>query len=203
MVLVMPLAGLLYNRLGLYVMLPFGLALSGAAGLMMARFTLDTGPFQILLPQLIQGVGFAFMFVALSTATLATIAREQMQSATGLYNLIRQLGGSIGTAAVITILDHKTTTASAALMRYASASNPLFRQWWHTFQAALAARGSDVYTAHRQALAALQGLIHQQALVVAFDYDFALVSVAFFVCLPLVALMRRGRGPAQRAPIGE
>jgi DHA2 family multidrug resistance protein len=203
MVILMPVAGLLYNRLGVYVMLPFGLVLSGAAGLMMARFTLDTGAVQILVPQVVQGVGFAFMFVSLSTAALATIPREQMQSATGLYNLIRQMGGSIGTAAVITILDHKTTTASAALVRYASPYNPLFRHWWQTFQAAFAAHGSDPFTAHRQALAALAGLINQQAAVVAFDYDFALVGVVFFICLPLVALMRPARTPQPGAPIGE
>jgi len=114
-----------------------------------------------------------------------------MQSATGLYNLVRQLGGSFGTAIVITLVDHKTTTASANLMRYASVSNPTFMRWWQTYQAAFVARGSDPTTAHWQALAALQGLINQQASVIAFDYTFGVVGLTLLACLPLVLFIRR------------
>jgi len=206
MVVMMPIAGLLYNRLGVYVMLPFGLAVSGAAGLMMSHFTTDTSHLGILLPQIIQGFGFSFMFVPLSTATLSTIPRPLMQSATGLFNLIRQLGGSLGTAIVITLLDHKMTTASANLVRYASPSNPTFMAWWATIQAGLQARGSDAATAHRQALVVLHGLISQQAAVVAFDYVFALVGMVFIVCLPVVLLIRdrdlEQMGAALAAPHG-
>ncbi len=203
MVLMMPVAGMLYNRLGVYVMLPFGLVVSAFAGLMMSHFNLESGPLQILLPQLIQGVGFAFMFVSLSTATFTTVPRPQMQGAAGLFNLVRQLGGSLGTAIVITLLDHRTTTASAHLVRYASPYNPTFMRWWQAIQAGLAARGSNPATAHQQALAVLHLLISQQAAVLAFDYVFAIVGAVFLVCLPLVLLMRRGREVGEAAPAAE
>ena len=196
MVLLMPIAGTLYNRLGVYVMLPFGVAVSAFAGFMMSRFTLDSGPVQIIVPQVIQGVGFAFMFVSLSTAMLATIPRPQIQNATGLSGLVRQLGGSLGTAIVITLLDHKDTVVSAALVKYASPYNPIFMRWWSTFQAGFLARGSDPGTARAQALAALHHLISQQAAVIAFDYTFAVVGALFLICLPLVFLMRGGRAQA-------
>ncbi len=203
MVLMMPVAGALYNRLGVYVMLPIGLAVSAFAGVMMARFNLDSGPVQILWPQLIQGAGFAFMFISLSTASLSTITRPQMQSAAGLFNLIRQLGGSLGTAIVITLLDHKTTVASANLVRYASTYNATFMHWWQTIQAGFIARGSDPATARQQALAVLHGLISQQASVVAFDYVFAIVGLVFLACLPLVLLMRRGGGARERIVVSD
>jgi MFS transporter, DHA2 family, multidrug resistance protein len=197
-----PICGALYNRLGVYIMLPVGMTLSAIGVLMMARFNLDSGPLQILLPQVFQGAGFAFMFIALSTAALSTIPRPQMQSATGLYNLIRQLGGSFGTAIVITLVDHKTTTASANLMRYGSIYNPTFMRWWETYQAALVARGSAPAIAHSQALAVLQGLINQQASVVAFDYAFAVMGVLLLACLPLVLVMRLGHaGSSTRGAI--
>ena len=157
----------------------------------MGRFNLDSGPLQLLWPMIIQGIGLAFMFISLATTTLSAVPRPQMQGATGLFNLTFQLGGSLGTAIVITLVDHKTTTASANLMRYATIYNPTFMSWWQTFQGAFMARGSDPTTAHRQALAALQGLINQQAAVVAFDYAFALIGIVFFACLPLVLLLRR------------
>lgn len=193
MLLMMPIAGLLYNRLGVYIMLPIGLLISGGAGLLMAKFNLNTNEVQILVPQILQGVGFSLMFVSLSTSSLSTIPRPLMQSATGMYNLVRQLGGSLGTAIVITVVDHKVVTASANLMKYASIYNPQFMQWWQTYQAAFVARGSDPTTAHMQALAALQGLINQQAYVVAYDYAFGLLAIVFFLCLPLVLFMRRGQ----------
>jgi MFS transporter, DHA2 family, multidrug resistance protein len=203
MVLLMPVAGILYNRLGVYVMLPFGLGLSAFAGFQMARFTTSSGPLQLLLPQVIQGIGFAFMFVSLSTAALATIARPQMQNAAGLFNLVRQLGGSLGTAIVITLVDHKVTMASANLVRYASVYNPTFMQWWRTFEAGFIAEGSNPRVAHMQALAALRGLISQQAAVVAFDYAFAMIGVVFLACLPLVVLMRRERAAPEAPPVAE
>jgi DHA2 family multidrug resistance protein len=194
MVVMMPVAGMLYNRLGVYVMVPFGLLMCAAAGILMAHFTLHTSQLDVLLPQVIQGLGSSFMFVSLSTATLSTIPRPMMQAATGLYNLVRQLGGSFGTAIVITLLDHKTTTASANLVKYASLSNPTFVAWWSTLQATLQGRGSDAATAHMQALSILQLWISQQASVVGYDYAFAFVGIVFLACLPLVLLM--GRTPA-------
>jgi DHA2 family multidrug resistance protein len=203
MVLVMPGVGALYNRLGVYIMLPIGLGLSAASGFMMAGFTLLSGPVQLLLPQFVQGIGAAFLFVPLATTTLSTIPHPQMQSATGLYSLVRQMGGSFGTAMVITLVDHKTTTASANLVRYATLYNPAFVQWWRTFQAGFAQHGSDPATAHVQALALLQSLIGQQASVVAFDYAFAVLGGVFVLCLPLVLLLRRGKGGRRGAPVAE
>ncbi len=203
MVLFMPLAGSLYNRLGVYVMLPVGLIVSSAAAFMMAHFTLNSGPLQILTPQVIQGGGFAFIFVSLSTATLSSIPRPRMQSAAGLYNLVRQLGGSLGTAIVIAVLDHKLTTASANLARYATRYNPTFTYWWQTLQAGFMARGSDATTAGRQAMAVLDRIIQQQAAVVAFNFAFAVIGAVFLACLPLVLLLRRGQRAEGALPVTE
>jgi DHA2 family multidrug resistance protein len=203
MVLFMPVAGSLYNLLGVYAMLPFGLILSSWATILMAHFTVDSGPLQILAPQVIQGIGFAFMFVSLSTATLASIPRPRMQSATGLYNLVRQLGGSLGTAIVIALVDHRLTTASANLSRYATQYNGTFTYWWQTLQAGFMARGSDATTAGRQAVAVLDGIIQQQAAVVAFNYAFAVIGAMFLACLPLVLLLRRERTNRRGLPVVE
>src|SRR5205085_12264399 len=98
MLVCMPIAGALYSRLGPKLMIGTGLFIAGAAPIMMSHFTLQTGDFQFLWPQIIQGIGFVLIFVALSTTALAGVERRKMTSATGLYNLVRQLGGSFGTA---------------------------------------------------------------------------------------------------------
>jgi len=126
-----------------------------------------------------------------------------MQGATGLYNLVRQLGGSLGTAIVVTLVDHKTTTASANLMRYASTYNPTFRSWWQTYATLFIRRGSAPSVANQQALSVLGKLIGHQAAVVAFDYAFAVMGVLFLGCLPLVLLLRRGQPPDEPVTAGE
>jgi MFS transporter, DHA2 family, multidrug resistance protein len=195
MVVMMPLAGSLYNRVGVHLMVPIGLVLAAGAGLLMGHFTLDTGPAQILLPQVLQGIGFAFLNVPVSTAALAMIPRPLMQAATGLYNLVFQLGGSIGTAAVIALFDHRLVTASTHLMYDASPYNPTFMQWWQQYQHFLMFRGSNAWTAHWQALAILQQVINNEAAVIAFEYVFVLMAAALVVCLPLVVLLRRRARP--------
>jgi MFS transporter, DHA2 family, multidrug resistance protein len=193
----MPVAGALYSRLGVHAMLAIGMILDGLAGWLMAHFTLATGPAQLVSAQLIQGTGLAFMYVSISTAALATIPAPQLQNAAGLFNLIRQLGGSIGTTGIITLLDYKTTTASAWLVHYANIYSPVFQQWVHAFQQGFLARGADPFTAHQRALAVLQGLIYQQAAVVAFAFDFGMIGLLFLACLPLLVLIRRGKAPAE------
>jgi DHA2 family multidrug resistance protein len=195
MVLIMPLAGALYNRLGVHVMMAGGLVVAVVGLFRMVYFTLDTGPAQILAAQVIQGVGFAFIFVPLITAAVATIPKPLVQSAAGLNTLIRQLGGSIGTVVVISVLDVKTTTASAWLVRYANIYSPVFHQWMQTYQNGFLAQGNDPFTAHQRALGVVQDLIYQQAAVVAYDYVFALLALVFAVCLPLLVLIRRPRRP--------
>ena len=83
---IQPIAGALYNRVGVYVLLPFGLTMSAIGAFLLADLTLDSGPIQVLIPQIVQGIGFGFMFVSLSTTTLATIPRARMQNAAGVYN---------------------------------------------------------------------------------------------------------------------
>ncbi len=179
MVFLMPIAGILYNRLGVYIMLPFGMLMSALAAFLMGHFTLASDPLQIVVPQVVQGIEFAFMFVALSTATLATIPPSQMQTATGLYNLVRQLGGSLGTAIVITVLNHRITTVSATLGMDTARS------------------GGDP----RHISGVLSGLLHTQAVVASFNYTFMVIGGLFLICLPLVLLMRRGRLRAQHETV--
>jgi DHA2 family multidrug resistance protein len=126
-----------------------------------------------------------------------------MQSATGLFNLVGRLGASLGTAMVISLMDHRLTTASSELVRYASPYNPTFVQWWRTFEEGFIARGSNPATAARQAMAVLHGIIHQQAAVLAFDHAFATIALISLACLPLLLLFRHGERIQVSVPMAE
>src|SRR5262249_53480122 len=91
MAVVMPVGGFLLNRIGPRMLVASGLAISAASFYALSRLSIDTSAASILWPQVWQGVGFGLIFVALSTAALATIARPKITAAAGLYNVVRQV----------------------------------------------------------------------------------------------------------------
>lgn len=198
MMAMMPVSGALYNRIGAKPMITVGLIITTYSQWIMGHFTLQTGVRDILVPQMLQGVGFALIFVALSTAALAQIERSRMTSATGLYNLIRQLGGSFGTAIVVTMLTRHIDQARTALVTNISPSNPIFEQQLQGIAAGFAHQGFSMTAARQMALQAIDGMVSQQSAMLAYDHAFLWIGILFVVCLPLgFFLGGRRRGPQQ------
>ena len=96
MAVIMPIGGRFYNRLGPRLLVGAGLAVTGVSFWQLSHLTSQIGYWDIFWPQVMQGVGFSLIFVALSTAALSTIAKPEVTAATGLYNVSRQVFGSIG-----------------------------------------------------------------------------------------------------------
>lgn len=193
MIAMMPIAGAAYNYLGPRVMITSGLTIVAYSQWLMGQFTLQTPTEQILMPQLIQGFGFSFMFVSLSTAALAGIERIRMTNATGLFNLIRQLGGSFGTALVVTVLDHRTDIARTELVQHATPSNPAFVGRYEGMVAHLIGRGYPVAAAHRGAMELIDRLIQIHAIMIGYDYIFLGIGALFVLCIPLVVFLKPTR----------
>ncbi len=200
MLVLMPIAGALYNRLGPKIMIGSGLLIAGFAPIMMSRFTLQSGGMDLFWPQVIQGVGFVLIFIALSTAALAGIDRPRMTSATGLYNLIRQLGGSFGTAVFATMLSSMQQSNHAVLAAHINPYNPAFAQRFQMIQQGFIARGIDAWDARMKALAVLERMVSQQAAVLSFERSFFVIGALFFLCLPLIFLLKAAPRGEQSEP---
>jgi DHA2 family multidrug resistance protein len=201
MLVLMPVAGMLYNRLGPRIMISSGLVIAGSAPIMMSHFTLETGGMYLFWPQVIQGLGFVLIFVALSTAAMAGIEKPKMTSATGLYNLMRQLGGSFGTAIFATMLSSLQQSNHAVLAQHIDPYNPAFAERFQALQQALIGQGIDPWSARMKALAMFERMVTQQAAVLAFDRAFFLIGALFFVCLPLVFLLKAAPRSAHSEPV--
>jgi MFS transporter, DHA2 family, multidrug resistance protein len=193
MLVLLPVMGLVYNRAGPRKLVGVGLVIAGLAALAMSRFTLDTGVMQLFWPQVFQGVGFSCIFVALSTAALVAIPKPRMTSATGLYNLIRQLGGSVGTAIFASMLTSQQQAAHARLMEHLNPYSPAFSLRLQQVQSALVSRGLDQWHAQSGALGLFQGMVSRHAAMLAFNNTFFIAGVLVFLCLPLVLLLKRPR----------
>ena len=193
MAVIMPLGGRFYNKLGPRVLVGTGLLVSGFAFWDLSHLTTQVGFWDILWPQVWQGVGFSLIFVALSTAALATIPRPDVTAATGLYNVARQVFGSVGIAVSATELTSGISRYHQILGENASTSNATVVNWLSSATAAMMARtGADFQTARAQALKLLDVMVTRQAAVLSYNRVFVLVSFLFIIALPLVLLLKRG-----------
>ncbi len=198
MFIAIPIVGMIYNRISPRFMVAFGLALGGVTCIQMSRFTLDSGTADILMPQMVQGVALACIFIPLSTVALVRIERRQMSEATGLNNLVRQLGGSFGVAIFASQLGRYSAQARSTLVAHVAASDPSVAARLHGMKAALALR-SDAVTAQAQALRIIDLQVTGQAAMLGFERAFQLAAVLFFVSVPLVLLLDEGRKKGARA----
>src|SRR5262249_23944748 len=119
----------------------------------------------------------------------------------GLYNLIRQLGGSFGTAVFATMLENMQQSNRALLIRHINAFHPAFSQWLEGLKQIFIARGSDPWTAQSQAMRALEGMVMRQASVLSFERFFFMIGALFSACLPLVFSLKPARRSGHADPI--
>jgi DHA2 family multidrug resistance protein len=173
---------------------------------MMTSLTLGMDYWALALPRFIQGFAVGFIFVPLSTLTLATIKRDKLVNATAAYGMLRNLGGSIGIAVVTTLLAQRSQFHQATLVSHLTPWDPetqvRLAQWTGHF----ATVGSDAFTAERQAMLMLYRETIAQAQLLAYADDFWLLALMFAAVPLFLPLMRRIRlqpTPAAGAPAGE
>jgi DHA2 family multidrug resistance protein len=119
-----------------------------------------------LLPRTVVGFGMGLMFVPLMQMSLSSVPREEIAGATGLMQLVRQLGASLGIAIILTTLTHQTAVAWSSL-------------------------AGGITQSHGEAAETLMNLVSQAASVIGFDYVFRLCALLFLGSIPLLLLVRR------------
>jgi MFS transporter, DHA2 family, multidrug resistance protein len=198
MLVTIPIVGAIYNKVSPKIVIGIGLLLGGYTCLQMSRFSLLTSKPDILIPQMLQGVALACIFIPLSTVALSTIDRRRMGEATGLNNLVRQLGGSFGVAIFASLLGRFSTQARTSLVTHLTAGDSLVRSRLQMMQRGLGG-GVDLHTASERALRALDGLVSGQAAMLGFDRAFFLGGLLFVVSIPLVLLLGGGKRTASES----
>ncbi len=193
----MPIVGFLTAKIDSRKLLVAGL-LGGAITLyMLGSLNLQIGYWDIFWPQFFQGMSMGLIFVPLTTVTMSLIAREEMGNATSIFNLMRNMGGSVGIAMIATMLSRSTQAQYNVLGTHVSAFDMGTRGFLEQIRAGFVARGMDLYTATQAAYAALSGMVNQQAVMVAFVQLFRVLAVVFAAVVPLVFLMRRPKAGGQ------
>ena len=174
-------------------MLAFGCLLNALSLYMMTSLTLDMDYWALALPRFIQGFAVGFIFVPLSTLTLATVRRDKLVNATAVYGMMRNIGGSVGIAVVTTLLAHRSQFHQSTLMTHITAwdweTRVRLARWARHF----VAQGSDTFTADRQAVVMLYRETVSQAQLLAYADDFWLLAMMFVAVPLMLPFMRRIR----------
>ena len=189
--LVMPIVGYLTAHIDPRKMLACGLAIGGVTLLWLGQLNLNAGYWDIFWPQFLQGAGMALLFVPLTTVSMATIARERMGYATSMFNLMRNVGGSVGIAVTATMVQRQRQIIGATLGVHVSAYDPVTQSMFEQIRNGMIAAGSDVVTATQRTYIVLHGMLVQQASMVSFVMLFRWLGAIFLLMLPLVLLMRK------------
>jgi MFS transporter, DHA2 family, multidrug resistance protein len=190
MMVAIPIAGRLYNYVQPRILVMIGVALVALSAYEMSHYTLDTGGHSVIAAIVLQGFGFAALFVPLTTVALASIPRYRLTDATGLNSLLRQIGGSLGLAAFATLLPHFEQTARVGLLAHLWPGRPEVIQRVGMIQSGLVARGLDPGAAQAAATRVLDGLVTRQAMLLAFERMFVLAGVAFLFVIPFAFLLK-------------
>jgi len=190
----MPLVGLLMAKIEPRKLLVAGLSVAALSLWMLGAINLNAGYWDIFWPQFIQGLSMGFIFVPLTTATHDPIAKEQMGNATSIFNVMRNIGGSIGIACVTTIVARRSQTNFNVLAARITPYDPAVRNMMKGTAGLFASRGgSSLPVANRQAAGALFGMVQQQAAMLANIHAFRLLGLVFLAVMPLIMLMHRSR----------
>src|SRR6202030_1990479 len=188
-ILLLPLVGFLLSKYTPRWLLLFGLVVLSFSLFHMTGFNLQIDFRTLATARVIQAAGMAFLFVPINTAAYAFLPRDKNNAASGLMNLARNIGGSVGILVVTTMLERRTQKHLTDLAGNLSASNPAFQTMLKGATQAMRAHGASAAFATQQAYALIEGTIQRQATMLAYLDDFRLLGFAIMAMVPIVFLM--------------
>ncbi len=198
----MPVIGYLSNKVDARWLLTFGFFVFGLTTLYFGNVTLAVSPTTLLVPILITGFALSFVFVPISTAAYGTLDNTQIGNASGLFNLMRNVGGSIGISIAATLLTRRSAVHQNEIINSVPQSGQQFQNSINNMSHALSDHvgPANAGGVHGGAAATmLYGELQRQASNWAFVDVFRWLSLLCFVCVGVVWALKRvrpGKGPA-------
>ncbi len=189
----MPLVGFLLGRkVDARYMIPFGLICVAVAAYWQAHLDLSVGPYELILPRCLQMLGIGFLFVPLNNAAYLYIPKGQVNNATGLFNMLRNEGGSLGIAIVSIFTERRAQFHQQRLAEWVRPTRPVVDRVIDQYAQTRMIRGgvSDP-VAHQQAMGLLSQEVRAQVRVLAYLDMFWIFWLMALCALPLVFLMKR------------
>jgi len=196
-ILLLPLVGFLVSRVDARLLIAFGFLACGFALFHLAHWSLDIDYRTAMWGRIYQSAGIAFLFVPINTISYADMPPQASNQVSGMINLMRNMGGSIGISAVTTLLVRRAQVHQVYLAHNTFAGNPRLHEAITGMASRFAQRAGDVQAQH-QAYAALYRTVGRQARVLAYMDAFQIMGIICFAALPLLLLAKKPK-PGQAA----
>jgi DHA2 family multidrug resistance protein len=190
-ILSMMVVGVLVNYVDGRLLLIGGFGILGFSTLLFSRINLDISIGSVAWPNFFNGFAGGFIFVPLTTMAMGRLRKEAIGNAAGIYNLIRNIGGSVGIASAMTFLVRGAQTHQNYLAANLTAGNPATQALLQGLQARFFQQGASVTTAHTEALGALYRSVQQQASLLAYADNFRVLGFLGLVCILPVLFLHR------------
>ena len=155
----------------------------------------DTGSDQLFWPLIFRGFGTVIMFLPLSMATLGSLPREDISSGSGFFSLTRQLGGSIGIAAITTLVSKQQFVHRSQLIYDISDLNPAYQARLGSNTTYFNTTSGDPTAIHDRALSLIDAAVNAQSALLSYRDVFYFVGFVFVGVLPLILLLARAKKP--------
>ncbi|MGC2198298.1 MAG: DHA2 family efflux MFS transporter permease subunit [Terriglobales bacterium] len=188
---IMPIVGWLLSRYDARYLLLFGLSMLSFSLFHMTGFNLQIDFKTAVLARVLQAVGLAFLFVPINTAAYAYLPREKNNAASGLMNLARNIGGSVGISFVTTMLDRRTQKHLSDLTSHLTAGNAQLQAMLRGIAQQLIVHGTSPADAKKQAYFVVQGMLQRQAAMLAYLDNFHVLAYIILAMIPTVFLMKK------------
>lgn len=187
--LMMPLVGFLTDKADKRIMIFFGFILLGIANLILGNINLNITEANIIFPNILMGVALSFIFIPLTAVTFTTLKKEQINNATGLFALLRNIGASAGTSVMGTLLSRNAQTHQAYMVAHLNNLNPVYQHKFNAFTHFFALHISPVIAAHK-ANALLYKMLLKQAYLWSYIDNFRLYGILCLLMAPTAFILK-------------
>ncbi|HEY2119573.1 MAG TPA: DHA2 family efflux MFS transporter permease subunit [Candidatus Acidoferrum sp.] len=191
--LTMPVVGFLVSKVDTRYLITFGCTISASSLLVMAGWNLQLDFRHAVLGRMMQAFGLAFLFIPINVSAFSYVPRELTNMGTGIINLARNIGASVGLATVTTLLERRTQAHQARLMDHVNSMNPALNNMVNGTAGTLMTHGASSSQATAQAHGMILNLIQRQATMMAFLDNFKLLGIIFFAVIPIMVMMKKPR----------
>ncbi|UZP67425.1 DHA2 family efflux MFS transporter permease subunit [Desulfovibrio mangrovi] len=194
-VLSMIIVGKCIGRVDSRLLIGFGFTMLAAASWKFGSLNMTIGMGDIIIPNVVMGLGMGFVFVPLTTTAMGGLPVEKMGNAAGIFNLMRNIGGGVGISIVTTMLSRGAQANQAHLAAHTSQFDPVFRQYAAGLTEALKGQVA-IGAEHKSALAAIYRMMIEQATLLSFIDIFRWLAVICALCIAGVFILRKTKGAA-------
>src|SRR6266436_5970318 len=187
MFLTAPIVGRLMTKIDMRYIIAIGLCIFALGSWQMTWITRDYDFYELLIPQILRGIGMMFAMVPTNTIALGTLAPELVKNASGLFNLTRNLGGAVGLAVINQVLNERTDLHIVRLQERVHWGNATATETLNMFTQRLQGMGDAALMAMKQ----LSQIVHRQAVVMGYGDAFFILTLFYFGLSLLVMLLKK------------